>query len=58
MPKASKNNTPKTKRKKVFGVVDSKVGNYEKHPFFIKKANEAKALIKKVGLPKELATKG
>jgi hypothetical protein len=30
------------------------VGNYEKHPFFIKKANEAKALLKKVGLPKKL----
>jgi hypothetical protein len=37
------------------GVIDSSVGNYEKHPFFIKKANEAKALLKKVGLPKELS---
>lgn len=35
------------------GVIDSSVGNYEKHPFFIKKANEARALLKKVGLPKE-----
>jgi len=33
----------------------SKVGNYEKHPLFVKKANEAKALIKAVGLPKKLA---
>ena len=43
------------KNKKVFAVVDSKVGNYEKHPFFVKKANEAKALLKAVGLPKQLA---
>jgi hypothetical protein len=32
-----------------------KVGNYEKHPYFVKKANEAKALIKAVGLPKKSA---
>ena len=32
-----------------------KVGNYEKHPFFVKKANESKALIKAVGLPKKSA---
>ena len=41
--------------KKVNAIVDPKVGNYEKHPFFIKKANEAKALIKVVGLPKKMA---
>ncbi len=44
-----------SKKKKVFAVVDSKVGNYEKHPFFVKKTNEAKALLKAVGLPKKLA---
>jgi hypothetical protein len=44
-----------TKNKKAFAVVDNKVGNYEKHPFFIKKANAAKALLKAVGLPKQLA---
>jgi|GEM_PF-589053 hypothetical protein len=33
----------------------SKIGNYEKHPFFVKKANKAKVLIKAVGLPKKLA---
>lgn len=43
------------KNKKAFAVIDSKVGNYEKHPFFIKKANAAKALLKAVGLPKQLA---
>lgn len=43
------------KNKKAFAVIDHKVGNYEKHPFFIKKANAAKALLKAVGLPKQLA---
>jgi len=52
MPVKSKNKT--TSKKKTYAVVDSKVGNYEKHPFFVKKANEAKALLKAVGLPKKL----
>ena len=42
-----------TIKKKTLAVIDSKVGNYEKHPFFVKKANEAKALLKAVGLPKK-----
>ena len=42
-------------KKEALAVVDPKVGNYEKHPFFVKKANEAKALLKAVGLPKKLA---
>ena len=33
-----------------FDVTD-KVGNYEKHPFFIKKANKVKEFLDKVGLP-------
>ena len=45
----------RAKNKKIHAVVDPKVGNYEKHPFFIKKATEAKALLKAVGLPKKLA---
>jgi hypothetical protein len=53
MPVPGKNK--KTGNKKTFGVIDPKVGNYEKHPFFVKKANEAKALLKSVGLPKKLA---
>ncbi len=53
MPVIAKNK--KTAKKKILAVVDPKVGNYEKHPFFIKKANEAKALLKAVGLPKKLA---
>ncbi len=47
----------KLKKQQSTGVVDNSVGSYEKHPFFVKKANEAKALIKKVGLPKELTKK-
>ena len=44
-----------SKTKKAFAVVDPKLGNYEKHPFFVKKANAAKGLLKAVGLPKQLA---
>ena len=37
--------TAKTKgdltKKKILGTVDKSVGSYEKHPFFIKKANAA-----------------
>jgi len=51
MPAAKKNK--KTTRKKIYGIIDPTVGNYEKHPYFVKKANEVKALIEKVGLPEE-----
>ena len=54
MPAETKNRNS-SKRKKTFAIVDPKVGNYEKHPFFVKKANEAKALLKAVGLPGKLA---
>jgi hypothetical protein len=54
MPATSKNKRTST-GKKTFGIVDPKVGNYEKHPFFVKKAKEAKALLKAVGMPKKLA---
>ncbi len=50
--------TAKNKRsKKTSAIVDSKVSNYEKHPFFVKKANEAKAILKRAGLPKKAKTK-
>jgi hypothetical protein len=55
MPATKKNK--KVANKKTFAIVDPSVGNYEKHPFFIKKANEAKALIKKAGMPKEFYEK-
>jgi len=51
MPAKAKNTT----NKKTYAVVDPKVGNYEKHPFFVRKKNEAKALLKVVGLPKKVA---
>jgi hypothetical protein len=54
MPATNKNKKASNK-KKTLAIVDPKVGNYEKHPFFVKKANEAKALLKVVGLPKKLA---
>ncbi len=54
MPSADKNKKSGNK-KKTFAVVDSKVGDYGKHPFFVKKANESKALLKAVGLPKKAA---
>lgn len=53
MSKANKTK-PNSKTKTFFGIVDKSVGNYEKHPFFVKKANEAKAVLKAVGLPKNL----
>lgn len=46
-----------TSSKKINAVVNDGVGNYEKHPFFIKKAVAAKALLLKVGLPKQLTKK-
>ena len=48
-------NKSKAKGKKHNAVIESKVGNYEKHPFFVKKANAAKTLLKAVGLPKQPA---
>lgn len=38
-------------------IVSSVVGNYDKHPFFVKKAVSAKKLLDKVGLPKQLTQK-
>jgi len=37
-------------------VPDKKAGDYEKHPFFVKKANAAKSVKKTFGFPKQLAT--
>ncbi|WP_153797637.1 hypothetical protein [Foetidibacter luteolus] len=38
--------------KKTDAVIDENVPNYEQHPFFVKKAKSAKALIARVGVPK------
>lgn len=53
----AKNTNTSSKVPKKSAVVSDGVGNYEKHPFFIKKAAAAKALLLKVGLPKQLAKK-
>ena len=50
MPRKKKKNI----KNKIFGIVDNSVGNYENDPFVIKKTNDAKEFIKKVGLPKNL----
>jgi hypothetical protein len=38
-------------------VVSKKVKNYEKHPFFVKKKEQAKAFLQKSGLPPIFANK-
>ena len=43
--------------KKIGAIVSASVGNYETHPFFVKKAKKAKAYLKAAGLPKQLVTK-
>jgi hypothetical protein len=44
--------------KKKNAVISEQAGNYEKHPFFVKKANEAKKTFERVGLPKVAIKKG
>ena len=48
--------------KKVFSknrevMISRKVKNYENDPFFVQKADEAKAVLDKYGFPKELLIK-
>lgn len=52
MKTAIENKKTNAENKKVYATISSKVGSYEKHPFFVKKAKETKALIEMVGLPK------
>jgi hypothetical protein len=44
----------KAAKRKKDPVIDNSVGNYEKHPFFVKKTREARALLKAAGLPGKL----
>ncbi len=44
----------KKKASNTGAIISDNVGNYEKHPFFIKKVAAAKALLQEVGLPKQL----
>lgn len=55
--KAKKASIKEQASKKSGAVVGKSVGNYEKHPFFIKKVAAAKALLLEVGLPKQLSKK-
>jgi len=55
MPASKKNK--KTTNKKIHGIIDPSVRNYGNDPYFVKKANEMKELIEKVGLPKEFYKK-
>ena len=55
--KGKNSNTSSKNQRSSSVVVSDTVGSYEKHPFFIKKAAAAKALLHKVGLPKQLAKK-
>lgn len=44
-----------TKQRKA--IFSDKVGNFENHPFFVKKKEEAKAFLAKAGLPDILIKK-
>ncbi len=52
MPISSKSNKSKPALSRKGRVAATKVGSYEKDPFFVKKANDAKAFLKSSGLPK------
>ena len=52
-----KNSNASSKTHESSAVVSDTVGNYEKHPFFIKKASAAKVVLHKIGLPKQLVKK-
>ena len=56
MPSKEKKDQKKPS-KKAGAIVSANVGNYETHPFFVKKAKKAKAYINAAGLPKQLVTK-
>lgn len=54
MPGKKKTNTNNSSEKRNPPKVSADVGNYEKHPFFVKKVNKAKEFLERVGLPKAL----
>ena len=51
MPAVNKKTSTKRIQKKLHGVIDSSVGSYANDPFFIKKAEEAKELLRRAPLP-------
>lgn len=54
MPNKKNTGNDTSKKKQNPPKVSSDVGNYEKHPFFVKKLNKAKEFVVKVGLPNVL----
>jgi hypothetical protein len=40
--------------KKTGAIVSANVGNYETHPFFVKKTKKAKTYLKAAGLPNHI----
>ena len=44
-------------QKKLIGTLTNKKDIWKNHPFFVKKAQEAKEFIERVGLPEELTKK-
>jgi hypothetical protein len=48
--------TNKTNKSRVV-VVDKKMKDYSKNPYFVKKTEEANAFLRKHGLPKDLPKK-
>jgi hypothetical protein len=53
MPVQTVNKRKKSKDKSQ-SIVSSKVKDYGKYPFFVKKAKEAEEFLKKIGLPNSL----
>jgi hypothetical protein len=52
-----KKSTKKASIAKTNAIISDQVGNYEHHPFFVKKAEKAKAFLNANGLPKGLSGK-
>jgi hypothetical protein len=42
---------------KLGAIVSDTVGNYEHHPFFVRKAEEARAFLQRAGLPGQMKEK-
>ncbi|MFP5039394.1 hypothetical protein [Parasediminibacterium sp. JCM 36343] len=55
--KENNNNKVVVKSQRKKAAVKAVVNDYGQHPFFIEKAEAAKAFLLKVGLPKELKEK-
>jgi hypothetical protein len=42
---------------KTSAIISDQVGNYQQHPFFVRKAEKAKAFVEAHGIPKEFEQK-